>query len=348
MINFVIFFFFCLLGWIAPHSWGGPEEALFKVEISVTSQTEKERENNTQQALLRLLTKVTGLKNIPRSEEVLASLKEPGRFYSGFSYKENTETQDFTITYNFDKNLVLDLVRESNLPYWWSDRPRVVVWLALEEGSEKILSSSDNHIFQALLRERADERGISLKLPIMDVEDRRLISYKELRSGLAYNIDAASVRYSSNISLIGKVEASELSFDEPYFDGSWEFWFEDEHFNVDFETLSARESAQIGVDLIADIFAARFAVFSGSEKKYNWIITGITDLSKYVGLKNYFENLEIIDEFFISNLSRDQVTLNISSRASEQKIRELLIKKKVIHVDPFYRGPNSRFRWGKG
>jgi len=331
-----------------PYSWGVSDETLFKVELAVNSQTEKERENNAQRALLRLLTKVTGLRNIPRSEEVLVSLKEPGRFYSGFSYKENAETQDFTITYNFDKNLVLDLVKESNLPYWWSDRPQVIVWLALEEGSEKILSSSDNHVFQALLRERADDRGINLQLPIMDVEDRRLTSYKEIRSGLAYNIDAASVRYSSNVSLVGKAKASELSLDDPYFDGSWEFWFEDEHFIVDFESLSARESARIGVDLVADIFASRFAVFSGSQRNYNWIITGITDLSGYASLKKYFENLEIIDEFFVSSLSRDQVTLSISSRASEEKIRDLLVKKKVIHVDPFYRGPDSRFRWGRG
>ena len=54
------------------------DEALFKVELAVNSQTEKERENNAQRALLRLLTKVTGLRNIPRSEEVLVSLKEPG------------------------------------------------------------------------------------------------------------------------------------------------------------------------------------------------------------------------------------------------------------------------------
>ena len=107
-----------------PHSWGVSDQELFKVELAVSSQTEKERENNAQRALLRLLTKVTGLKNIPRSEEVLVSLNDPGRFYSGFSYKENAETQDFTITYNFDKNLVLDLVRESNLPHWWSAAPR--------------------------------------------------------------------------------------------------------------------------------------------------------------------------------------------------------------------------------
>ena len=333
---------------MAPHSWAEPQDGFFMIELEVATQKEKERTNAARRALLRLLTKVTGVKSIPRSEGVLAALNRPEGFYSGFSYKENIETQNFTITYNFDKNLVLDLLKESDLPYWWGKRPKVVVWLALDEGTEKILSSSDRHVMHAFLRERADARGVSLIFPMMDVPDRRLVSYKELKSGVAYQIDTASLRYLGDLSLIGRAKTAESALDEPYFDGTWEFWFENEHFSIDFESVTAREGARIGVDLIADVFAAKFSVFSGSEKEYNWVISGITDLKKYADLKNYFEKLEIIDEFFIINLSRDRVILRITSRASERKIRELLLNKKVIFVDSFHRGPNTRFRWGEG
>ncbi len=336
------------MSWITQFSWATAPDDLFLIEIEVSTQTEKDRETAAQLALLRLLTKVTGIKSIPRIEEISAALRRPSAFYSGFSYKESEETLDFTITYNFDKNLVLDLVKKANLPYWWSNRPKVLVWLALDDGSEKILSSSDSHVMHAFLQERAEERGISLELPIMDVPDRRLISYKELKAGIAYRIDEASHRYLGDVSLIGKARASEFSIDQPYFDGSWEFWIENELFNVGFTGVTAREGARIGVDLVADTFAAKYALFSSSMRKYDWIISGINNLSKYADLKNYFESLEIIDEFFVSSLSRDQVRISISSRASEQKIKELLVKKKVIFVDPFHRGPEMRFRWGEG
>jgi hypothetical protein len=348
LVHVKLFFFFCFLSWVVPHSWGEPQDDLFLIELEVATQEEKERANEAKRALLRLLTKVTGVKSIPRSERVLAALNRPEAFYSGFSYRENNETQNFTITYNFDKSLVLDLVRRSNLPYWWGKRPNVIVWLALDEGTEKILSSSDRHVMGAFLRKRAKARGVSLKFPIMDVPDRRLVPYKELKSGIAYEIDAASLRYLGDVSLIGLAKTAESALDEPYFDGTWEFWFENEHFSIDFEGVTAREGARIGVDLIADVFAAKFAVFSGLENEYSWVISGITDLKKYADLRHYFEKLEIIDELFIIKLSSDQVTLKITSRASEKKIRELLLNKKVIVADSFHRGPNTRFRWGEG
>ena len=116
-------------------------------------------------------------------------------FYSGFSYKPNDEGDGFLITYDFDKYLILDLIGEAKLPYWWSVRPRVVIWLALDHSSQEILSSSDSHGFVRHLRERAMARGIEVELPIMDVKDRSFVSYKELMSGIAHQIDQASTRY---------------------------------------------------------------------------------------------------------------------------------------------------------
>ena len=348
MNNFAFIVFLLALSWLAPLSISSTEGTFFSIDLEVSSQSEKERISTARTALLRLLTKTTGIKSIPRSEEILAAVDKPEAFYSGFSYKKNDETQGFTITYDFDENLVLGLIKRSNLPFWWSNRPNVIVWLGLDDGVKKILSSSDSHFLKKSLQERAVSRGISVQLPIMDLPDRRLVSYKEVKSGIAYNIDTASDRYAGNVSLVGTAKVSESSLDEPYFDGSWEFWFGNEHFEVDFKQVTAREGAQIGVDLVADVFAAKFAIYSGADKTFDWVISGVNDLSKYADLKNYFENLEIIDGFLVRGLARDQIKLRISSRASESKLVELLVREKVIFLEPFHRGPNALFQWKKG
>ena len=85
------------------------EGTFFSIDLEVSSQSEKERTSAAGTALLRLLTKTTGIKSIPRSEDILAAVDKPEAFYSGFSYKKNDETQGFTITYDFDENLVLGL-----------------------------------------------------------------------------------------------------------------------------------------------------------------------------------------------------------------------------------------------
>jgi hypothetical protein len=242
----------------------------------------------------------------------------------------------------------LDLIGEAKLPYWWSVRPRVVIWLALDHSLQQILSSSDSHGFVRHLRERAIARGIEVELPIMDVKDRSLVSYKELISGIAHQIDQASTRYAADIYLVGKVKEMEFSMDDPFFEGRWEFWFDDEFLTADFKSLTVQEAAELGIDLVVDAVVANDAVFALEQQEYQWVVTGIDSVHEYVRLKNIFEDLEFIDTFFLEKLSVDQVVFSISTRASEKKIVELLAKRKVLVENPFYRGPGLGFKIGEG
>ena len=328
--------------------WGEADGELYLVERQVDSQSSVERDSVAKDALIGLLTKVTGLRNVPRSLKIKEALNGPAAFYSGFSYKPNDEGDGFLITYDFDKYLILDLINEAKLPYWWSVRPRVVIWLALDHSSQEILSSSDSHGFVRHLRERAMARGIEVELPIMDVKDRSLVSYKELISGIAHQIDQASTRYAADIYLVGKVKEMEFSMDEPFFEGRWEFWFDDEFLTADFKSLTVQEAAELGIDLVVDAVVANDAVFALEQQEYQWVVTGIDSVHEYVRLKNIFEDLEFIDTFFLEKLSVDQVVFSISTRASEKKIVEFLAKRKFLVENPFYRGPGLGFKIGEG
>ena len=333
---------------LLPIAWGAADGELYLVELEVDSQSSVERDLGAKNALIDLLTRVTGLRNIPRSQKIKEALKRPSAYYSGFSYRPNNDAGGFLITYDFDRYLVLDLIAEAKLPYWWSARPGIVIWLALNHSSQEILSSSDSHSFVQHLRERAIKRGIKAELPIMDVQDQRLISYKGLMSGIAHQIDQASTRYAADIYLVGKVKEIEFSMDEPFFEGRWEFWFDNEFLTAKFKSLTAREAAEFGIDFLVDAVVASDAVFALEQQEYQWVVAGIDSVEEYIQLKNIFEDFEFIDRFFLKKLSVDQVMFNISTRASEKKIVELLSKRKVLVENPFYRGPGLGFQIGEG
>ena len=350
-INHLVKNLLCILTLnLLPVAWGSADGELYLVELEVDSQSSVERDLGAKNALIDLLTKVTGLRNIPRSQKIIEALKRPSAYYSGFSYKSNPNNDNggFLISYDFDKYLVLDLIVEAKLPYWWTARPGIIIWLALDDSSQTILSSSDSHSFVRHLRERAMERGIKAELPIMDVQDQKLISYKGLMSGIAHQIDEASTRYAADIYLVGKVREMEFSMDEPFFEGRWEFWFENEFLSADFKGITAPEAAELGIDFVVDAVVANDAVFALEEQEYQWAVAGIDSVDEYIRLKNIFEDLEFIDSFFLKKLSLGQVTFNISTRASEKKIVELLSKRKVLVENPFYRGPGLGFQIGEG
>ena len=136
--------------------------------------------------------------------------------------------------------------------------------------------------------------------------------------------------------------------DEPYFEGQWEFWLDNEFLTTDFKSLTVQEAAKLGVDLVVDAVVANDAVFAVEQKKYQWVVDGIDSIDQYIQLKNIFEDLEFVDTFFVKKLSVNQVMFSISTRASEKKIVELLAKQKVLVENPFYRGPGLGFHIGEG
>ena len=77
------------------------------------------------------------------------------------------------------------LVREANLPLWWNIRPKILTWVALDDGETRILAADEQHLLVGALQNRAKVRGISNTLPLMDINDLQLISYKEIKTGTA-------------------------------------------------------------------------------------------------------------------------------------------------------------------
>ena len=149
-------------------------------------------------------------------------------------------------------------------------------------------------------------------------------------SGIAHQIDQASTRYAADIYLVGKVKEMEFSMDEPFFEGRWEFWFDDEFLTADFKSLTIQEAAGQGIDLVVDAVVANDAVFALEQQEYQWVVTGIDSIHEYVRLKNIFEDLEFIDTFFLEKLSVDQVVFSISTRASEKKLLNFLLNGEIF------------------
>ena len=61
---------------------------LYEVEVPVENQSREARLDASGEALLKVLTRVTGLVSVPRVEAVQDALSAPGRYYNQFRYVE--------------------------------------------------------------------------------------------------------------------------------------------------------------------------------------------------------------------------------------------------------------------
>ena len=75
----------------------------------------------------------------------------------------------------FSAPLIDQLLASENIPVWGSNRPSVLVWMALQDatGSRSMLNSESGAEIIDFMRRFGEERGLPIIFPLLDIEDRR-------------------------------------------------------------------------------------------------------------------------------------------------------------------------------
>ena len=190
-------------GWAARVPW------LYAVDMAVDGRTETARMAVSGAALAEVLSRVSGLAEVPRNDPVRAALARPEAYYDRFVFLNDSE-----LRIHFVPAAVLKLADEAELPVWSANRPEVMAWLAVDSGAVRQVVGGDHALADAL-GERARQRGLVLKLPLMDLEDRMLVRPAVVWGRLYSTLSAASRRYGADVILTGWLQERSCAADSP-------------------------------------------------------------------------------------------------------------------------------------
>src|SRR5690606_5592721 len=234
----------------------------------------------------------------------------PGRYLAAFRYEQKTVTDPETnesraqtlLQTRFDAQAMARAVREAGLPLWGDERPATLVWLALEDGRQRVLLSAGladdaadepaSFGAEALsaLQAAAEARGVPLILPLLDSQDRAQVAYADVAGGFVERVLAASERYGADAVLVGRVLRT-----GQIWSGRWQL-LEAGQPPSQWETRDpALDMAlQNGINPVADAFAARFAlqtVAGAGGSQADLRIDGVDSLAAYAKVLDYLEKL---------------------------------------------------------
>lgn len=320
----------CLIGvnfFSAPVAMAEVVPWLYEVEVPVDNQTSAARLAASSAALLELLTRLTGLTNVPRVDAVNGALAAPDLYYSEFRFVEvesldddGLATQALRLNVLFDRASVLRLLKQEALPIWRANRPRVVAWVAVEaNGGRTILGADDRSDLAVAIQERARQRGLSLVLPLLDLEDQVNVDPAAVWGRLSAVLDPASERYDADIVLVGRVQAVAAGS----WAVGWEFWIDGE------AKPSARQGSDIaklgahGVDFLADELVQRYAVMGRSVRGIRLGVAGIRSPADYGSLLRYLGRLEFVDEVSLESVQGDRMALVVTTRAEPDQLLKM-------------------------
>lgn len=316
---------------------------LYEVAVPVEDQSSAARLDAAGRALAEVLTRVTGLSSVPRNETVRRALAAPDLYYNQFRFEraedeDRAEDDGMRLRLQFAQRAVLDLVRDARLPIWRSSRPQVMVWAVVEEdGERRILDTDSDHAALAGLKARARQRGVPLRLPMMDLADQLAVPPAAVWGRLRNTLLPASERYGTATVLVGRLERQ----GEAQWSASWELWVDGDEASRELRSSTPARLGRAAADLAADELASRYAVLDRGVRRLELAVSAVDGPQDYAELLRYIGGLEFVEEVTVSSVDADRLGVSLLTPADPDQLLELFRLDRRLMLDRFDAAPGG-------
>lgn len=296
---------------------------LYDVEVPVADQSASARARGTSDALLKLLTRITGLVHVPKTNQVASALENPNRYFSSFNFARDPEGR-LRLNVSFVPRAVLGLLDRADLPVWGANRPAIMLWIAVDErrlgGERRVLGADDEDPLVAAIAARALDRGLEVRLPTMDLEDQTAVDAAAVWGRMSAVLEPASVRYDAELLVTGRVErvAGDRASSE------WAYAYADRSDTTRAPSGTVERQGAHVIDWLADRLAEQFAVLGREPRRLSIQVVDIAGVADYAAVMRYLGRLEFVQDLSLDSIAGRTLSISFTSRSTDDQIVELL------------------------
>ena len=192
---------------------------LYRTKVTVTGQGEANRVTGFAAGLEDVLIKASGAQKLS-GDRRLAAYKAKARDYvRSFSYRDQffgkpirdeqgTRDRPFDLTVEFEEGKIDDILKAFSLRPWLSDRPRLAVFVEMEQGSKNYIVTTDgsqSDLQRDALLAAADKRGMDIVLPGTAALAKSNISGAEPRAPSFPALTPLATELGGEVVLVGRL-----------------------------------------------------------------------------------------------------------------------------------------------
>jgi hypothetical protein len=310
--------------------------AWYTAEVPVSSQEGREHDAALGRALAQVLVRMTGQLSAPSDPVLQRALRSAGTLSTGTEYRDAEEiaggvaVRRQMLAASFDPDAVDALIEAAGLPLWVGERPKPMLWLAIDDGSGPRLVSAAQITVVKPLAQRGLERGLRLLLPAGS-------AVEQPAADSIWRLDPAqmavlSSRYGARVQLLGKVSRAA--------DGGWQAdWLLAEGDAAlkrwSFSDVSPQRVIASGADQAADVLAARQArvLASGAPETLVAEITGVDSEARWLALASYLQTLPVLRTYEVLEARPDTVRLRLDLAVDRARFEALLAGGRQLVID---------------
>jgi uncharacterized protein len=211
-------------------------------------------------------------------------------------------------------------------PVWGAERPLTMLWIAVDDGlgDRALLGANDApnetspamadqlKAIRAELNAVADERGLPVALPLLDLQDLAVVTPLDVWGGFDDHITQASARYRADAVLIGKIRPDVIGTEV-----QWLLIRGGERRSL--EGVGVRD----GLDAIADLYAADLSVIGAAATTLISVLD-VGSSADYGRVMSYLESLSVLQSVDVDSLERGVLSLRINARGGAPVLERVL------------------------
>jgi uncharacterized protein len=192
---------------------------LYRAKVTVTGQGEANRMVGFAACLEDVLIKASGAQKLAGDRRLAAYKSNAKSFVTAFSYRDQfsgkpirdeqgTRDRPYDLTVDFEESKIDNLLKALGLKPWLSHRPRLAVFVEMEQGARNYIVTTDgaqSDLQRDALLAAADKRGMGIVLPSTAALAKSNISGAALRTATFPALAPLAAEQGGEVVLVGRL-----------------------------------------------------------------------------------------------------------------------------------------------
>lgn len=308
------------------------EADLYSGEVVVPSQGETDRDEAIPEALIQVLQKLSGQREIPLSPALDEALGNAGKLLFSFRYKnvgrvgpDGAIIQELRLIVKFMQPEVDRIVQQAGLPRWQQERPAVQIWVVIDDGRERQMKPVEFDYAWMFMEDIAAMRGLPVSWPELDEEEAQLIDMRLVWGGFTeYLIERGAPE--DGVAIIAARREG------PQWTLRWNLAIDGQSWswrNSDQELMFALAQ---GIHQMTDKVSAKNAIAASEQNLWLVDITigKLNGAEDYVSCLEYLQNLSLVSAVEILAADPARVHFRLQLNAPSQHLVEAFNRGSVL------------------
>lgn len=286
---------------------------LYQTQVRVPAGAVIDRQTVVNDAFRQVIVKVAGTRAILESKAIQAYTSKANEMVATWQVLGPEASVDHirAVAVSFNPARIQEVLLAVDQDVWISKRAAIMLWLVdSDTQSEQIYNADNQPYIDSLISQIDMDRGITVILPLLDLEDMSKISAQDIRDVNLEAVNTASKRYGAPLELLGQVHTSQ--------EGITIDWILVQDFSrQSFSTSGSRMAMALragldeGIDRIAKRYAQRASRQKEQASPVMLTVYSVKDVDHYTNLLDYLRRLSVIEQVDVKRIGHDDVTLQM-------------------------------------